>query len=168
MNGTPFPDSGWGGRSPDGIHWSARTGFGKWTDDFVASHTYFYAMAPHNRYGWVDPIGYPFPKGEWGAYVQCIQLNSIIGSDVSSDGKLYYEISGIGPVYSREDIRWRDLDVPESEIREFWINYYCGGTQCGTIANRGTISFAKAVITKGLPDMQAVTAEVARLNREHP
>lgn len=165
VNGIKFPDSGWGGRSPDGVHWSARTGFGRWTKSHVASHTYFYAMHPHDAYGWVDPIGHPFPKGQWTAYLQCVQLNTVSGGTGNTDGKLYYEISGVGPIYSREDIRWRDLDVPESMIREFWVNYYCGGTKCGKVKNRGTVMFAKAVITKGLPDMNAVAVEVNRLNR---
>ncbi len=165
IDGTTYPDTGWGGRSPDGIHWSARSGYGRWNHSYVSSHTYFYAMEPFNGYGWGDPIGYPYRKGKWIAYVQCMKLNTVDGTTGNSDGKLYYEIAGVGPVYSREDIRWRDIDVPQSEIREFWINYYCGGTQCGKIANRGTISFSKAVITKGLPDMDAVKREVDRLNQ---
>jgi len=164
VNGVTYPDTGWGGRPPDGIHWSARTGYGQWTDDHVASHTYFYAMDPNNLFGWVEPIGYPFPKGKWTAYVQCMKLNTVNGNLGNNDGKLYYEIAGVGPVYSREDIRWRDNIAPESEMREFWVNYYCGGTSCGDIQNRGSVSFAKAVLTRGLPDMDAVKAEVGRLN----
>ena len=165
VNGVTYPNSGWGGRRPDGVHWSARTGYGWWNQSHVSSHTYFYAMEPFNGHGWVDPVGYPYPKGEWMAYVQCMKLNTTDGTIGNKDGKLYYEIAGIGPVYSREDIRWRDLDAPETEIREFWVNYYCGGTSCGDIANRGTVSFSKVVITKGLPDMGAVKAEVDRLNQ---
>ncbi len=168
VGGVTYPDSGWGGRSPDGLHWSARTGYGRWTSSHVASHTYFYAMAPHNAYGWVDPIGFPFAKGEWTAYVQCVRLNTISGAVGNEDGALYYEMSGVGPLYSRENIRWRDIDAPESEIREFWIDYYCGGTSCGDIENRGTVDFGGAVVTRGLPDMSAVAAEVERLNRTHP
>ena len=44
INGKSYPNTGWGGRSPDGVHWSARTGFGRWTDTHVATHSYFYAM----------------------------------------------------------------------------------------------------------------------------
>jgi len=164
VDGVTYPDTAWGGRRPDGIHWSARTGYGQWTDNNVASLTYFYAMDPSNLYGWFEPIGYPFPKGKWTAYVQCMKLNTVNGNLGNKDGKLYYEIAGVGPVYSREDIRWRDNIAPESEMREFWINYYCGGTSCGDIQNRGTVSFAKAIVTRGLPDMDAVTAEVDRLN----
>ncbi len=165
VNGVTYPNSGWGGRRPDGVHWSARTGYGRWSQSHVSSHTYFYAMEPNNGYGWVDPVGYPFLKGKWIAYVQCMKLNTTDGTIGNKDGKLYYEIAGADSVYSREDIRWRDLDAPETEIREFWVNYYCGGTSCGNIANRGTVSFSKVVITKGLPDMDAVKAEVDRLNQ---
>ncbi len=168
IDGKAYPDTGWGGRKPDGVHWSARTGYGRWTDTHVGSHTYFYAMSPHNGYGWGDPIGYPYQKGKWTAYVQCLKLNTVTGGIANEDGALYYEMPGVGPLYSREDIRFRDFDVPESMIREFWVNYYCGGRGCGDINNRGTIDFASAVITRGLPDMNKVEAEVARLDREHP
>lgn len=166
VDGVSLSDSGWGGRSPDGVHWSARTGYGHWDENQVSAHTYFYAMGPHNSYGWVDSIGYPFPKGEWLAYVQCMKLNTVTADKGNSDGALYYEVAGFGPVYSREDIRWRDKDVPQAEMREFWINYYCGGASCGSISNRGTVYFHKAVITPGLPDMSAVKAIVDQLNIE--
>ncbi len=32
VDGMPYPNSGWGGRKADGVHWSARTGFGGWTE----------------------------------------------------------------------------------------------------------------------------------------
>jgi hypothetical protein len=160
VQGRKLKNTGWGGRKPDGVHWSARSGFGKWDDEGVALRTYFYAMAPKNIWGEINPVG-TLPKGEWSAYVQCVKLNT----PGRPDGGLYYEIVGDEPViYARDDIRWRDLDVPEALIDEFWLDFYCGGTKCGD-GPRGTISFAGAVVTRGLPDMAKVKAEVKRLKR---
>jgi hypothetical protein len=151
--------TGWGGRSPDGIHWSARSGYGDWTDGHVARRTYFYAMAPHNGYGHIDNIQAPVTKGRFEAYVECVKLNT----PGQANGGLYYEVAGQGPVYARGDIVWRTSPDPKSLIRELWIDYYCGGTSCGSGA-QGTVTFVRAIVTKGLPDMAAVQAEVARLN----
>jgi hypothetical protein len=159
VNGRNYPNTGWGGRAPDGLHWSARTGYGRWTDSDVAIHTYFYALSPKNIWGHVDPIGVPLPKGTWTAYVECLKLNT----PGQADGGLYYESLDNGPTYVRNDIRWRDIDAPESLIREVWIDFYCGGTSCGK-GPRGTVSFAGAVVTKGRPNMTSVAAEVERLN----
>jgi hypothetical protein len=120
-------------------------------------HTYFYANTD-SKYGRVRPLG-SFKKGEWTAYVQCVKLNTP-GED---DGGLFYETVEEGPVFSNNDIPWRKLDVPETMIRELWIDIFCGGTNCGPNP-RGTVSFGGAVITKGLPDMKAIKAEVVRLN----
>lgn len=161
VNGRKLPNTGWGGRKPDGVHWSARSGFGAWDDEGVRLRTYFYAMSPKNRWGKINPVG-TLPKGEWSAYVQCVKLNT----PGEPDGGLYYEIVGGNErtMYARDDIRWRDLDVPEALIDEFWLDFYCGGTQCGD-GPRGTISFARAVVTRGLPDLTKVRAELARLRR---
>ena len=118
-------------------------------------------MSPKNLWGKIDPVG-TLPKGERSAYVQCVKLNT----PGEPDGGLYYEI--VGPdramIYARDDIRWRDLDVPEALIDEFWLDFYCGGTKCGH-GPRGTISFAGAVVTRGLPDMAKVRAELKRLRQ---
>lgn len=151
----------WGGRAPDGVHWSARSGFGGWNDTHIARRTYFYAMSPHNSYGYIDPMPVPISKGQFEAYVQCVKLND---AGVANGG-LYYETASQGPIFARDDIRWRDVASPESLIRELWIDYYCGGTSCGT-GPRGTITFVRAVVTKGMPDMAAVRSEVARLNKQ--
>ena len=160
VQGRKLPNSGWGGRKPDGVHWSARSGFGDWDADGVAFRTYFYAMAPKNLWGEVNRIG-TLPKGEWSAYVQCVKLNTP-GAD---DGGLYYEIvDAARSRYARNDIRWRDLDVPEALIDELWLDFYCGGTKCGD-GPRGTISFAGAVVTRGLPDMGRVRETLKALRR---
>lgn len=162
VNGRKYPNTGWGGRRPDGIHWSARSGFGGWDEDGVKFRTYFYAMAPRNLWGKADVVG-RLPKGRWSAYVQCVKLNT----PGVADGGLYYEVAGTDTRYARDDIRWRDLDVPETLIDELWLDFYCGGTKCGD-GPRGTVSFAKAVVTRGLPDMGKVRAELARLDRTMP
>jgi hypothetical protein len=183
INGRKYPNTAWGGRKPDGIHWSARSGFSGWDADSAKLRTYFYAMKPRNLWGWVNTVG-ELPKGRWSAYVQCVKLNTPgTGERIPTptkkdpdrmgfapgrdDGGLYYEIAGTDYRYARDDIRWRDLDAPEALIDELWLNFYCGGTECGK-GPRGTISFAKAVVTKGLPDMKKVQAEVARLDRAAP
>lgn len=162
VNGRKLKNTGWGGRKPDGIHWSARTGFGQWDEDSVTFRTYFYAMSPKNIWGHVDRFG-ELPRGEWTGYIQCIKLNT----PGEADGSLYYEVLGGGDTYARNDIRWRDEDVPESLIRELWLDFYCGGTKCGD-GPRGTVSFARAVVTKGLPDPANVNATLARLKRDAP
>jgi hypothetical protein len=165
INGRSYPNTGWGGRSPDGVHWSARTGYGRWTDTHVATHTYFYAMSPHDSYGHTDALNSPLPKGKWAAYVQCVKMNSVTpGSTVgNNDGGLLYEFLEHGITYVRNDIRWRDVDVPESQIRAFWHDVYCGGTSCGP-NDPGTVSLARVTITAGRPDMTAVQAYLDRLN----
>jgi hypothetical protein len=157
INGKPYPNAGWGGRHSDGVHWSARTGFGGWTESRVSMHTYYYANTD-SKYGRIHGLG-SVKKGAWTAYVECVNLNTP-GED---DGGLFYETVDDGPIYSNNDISWRKLDVPESMIRELWIDIYCGGTNCGPNP-AGTVSFGGAVVTKGLPDMKAIKAEVARLN----
>lgn len=159
VNGRELKNTGWGGRKTDGVHWSARSGFGDWDDQGVALRTYFYAMEPRNLWGHIDRFG-ELPKGEWSAYVQCVKLNT----PGRPDGGLYYEVVRDGARYARNDIRWRDEEAPESRIRELWLDFYCGGTKCGN-GPRGTISFAKAVVTKGLPDMADVKKTLARLDR---
>lgn len=157
VNGRKLPNTGWGGRKPDGVHWSARSGFGKWDENGVRFRTYFYAMSPKNPWGHIDRIG-DLPKGKWTAYIQCLKLNT----PGVRDGGLYYEVVGEETIYARDDIRWRDEDVPQSMIREFWINFYCGGTKCGD-GDPGTVSLGKVLVTRGLPDMAKVSAELARL-----
>ena len=160
IDGMPYQNSGWGGRRADGVHWSARTGFGGWTDDRVSLHTYFYANMDDGKIRHSRPLG-SLKKGAWTAYVECLKLNT----PGKADGGLFYETVEDGPVYSEENIPWRDKDVPESMIREMWIDVFCGGTSCGPTP-AGTVSFAGAVVTKGLPDMTTIKAEVARLNRQ--
>jgi hypothetical protein len=142
IDGTKYTNSAWGGRKPDGVHWSARTGYGGWTDSRVSIHTYFYANTLDGHFRSSQPLG----SGE-------------------ADGGLFYETVEDGPVYSRNDIPWREIDAPETMIREMWIDIFCGGTNCGPNP-RGTVSFGGAVITKGRPDMKAIKAEVARLNAQ--
>lgn len=150
--------TGWGGRQPDGIHWSARSGYGRYNDAEVALRTYFYAMAPHNHFGHVDPTGRGLPKGRWIAYVQGVRLNT----PGVADGGLFYWLAGEGDVYARDDIRWRESGDPQSLIREFWFDCFCGGTANG--GQPSTISGGSATVTPGLPDLAAIEAEVAMLN----
>ena len=125
-------------------------------------------MAPRqDAFGYIDVMSSPFPKGKWHAYVQCLRLNSVAGGTGVANGGLYYEIVGVGPVYARNDIVWRTMDVPESLIRELFMNYYCGGSSCGT-GVRGTVKFYKAVVTKGLPDLQGAQALIDYLNKIDP
>lgn len=160
IDGEKYPNSAWGGRKSDGVHWSARTGYGGWTDDRVSIHTYFYANTLDGKFRSSNPLG-SLKKGSWTAYVECLKLNT----PGKPDGGLFYETVEDGPVLSRDDIPWREIDAPETMIREMWIDVFCGGTNCGPNP-RGTVSFAGAVITKGLPDMKAIKAEVARLNAQ--
>jgi len=160
IDGKKYSNSAWGGRKPDGVHWSARTGYGGWTDDRVSIHTYFYANTLDGHFRSSQPMG-SLKKGSWTAYVECLKMNT----PGKADGGLFYETVEDGPVYSRNDIPWREIDAPETMIREMWIDIFCGGTNCGPNP-RGTISFGGAVVTKGRPDMKAIKAEVARLNAQ--
>lgn len=161
--GRSFANSGWGGRRPDGVHWSARTGFGAWTQKNVEVHSYFYALEPFQGSGVMDPIGRSLPRGKWTAYVSCMHLNR----PGKADGRLFYQIVGQPPSYARNDILWRTEDAPQSHIREIWLDFYCGGSSCNSAA-AGTISFAGAELSTSLPDMTQVAAYVSALERRAP
>lgn len=166
---------GWGGRSANGLRWSARTGFDAVTEGgpaprggaaardgaWTGLHTYYYALRPSNIWGQAEPWTAPAPRGRWFAYTQHVRLNT----PGQADGVLGYWLDGT-PVYRRSDIRWRDRGGPDSQINEFWVNIFCGGTRCGPpVRDRiHGVSLASITVTRTLPDARAVAAEVDRLN----
>jgi len=159
--------AGWGGRQANGLRWSARTGFDPIRDlpgrrsAWTGLHSYYYAMSPSNIWGQVEPWTAAAPRGRWFAYTQHVKLNT----PGRADGVLGYWLDGT-PVHRKTGIRWRDRGGPESGINEFWVDVYCGGTSCGPPVRDRThgISLASITVTRTLPDMRAVAAEVDRLN----
>ena len=173
--------AGWGGRTANGLRWTARTGFDS-ADRFAVAprsgsnsgsgpaprkaaqtglHSYYYALAPGSIYGEIEPWSAPVPKGRWFAYTQHVRLNTP-GRD---DGQLGYWLDGT-PVFHRGNIRWRDRAGRESEINEYWLDIYCGGTTCGPAVRdrEHRVQIASITVDRALPDFRAVTDELARLN----
>lgn len=157
--------AGWGGRAANGLRWSARTAFAAFDPaapkDKTAFSTYFYALKPANIWGQYEPWALAVPRGRWFSYTQRVKLNR----PQAADGELSYWLDGT-PVYHKADIRWRDRGGPESEINEFWLNVYCGGTSCGpAVRDRAhAFSIASVTVAKAMPDPAAAQAEVDRLN----
>lgn len=137
---------GWGGRAVTGCRWSARTGWVRTPTGLIQMRTYFYAVSPVGR-GWpskVELVGKPFAPGQWVTYTQHVRLNTI----GKADGVLDYTLCVAGKceqAYARNDIVWRTLDSPLAQVREAWVDVYCGGTGCPN----AKVPWAKASVTFG-------------------
>lgn len=167
VDGKSYPNGGWGGRQANACRWSARTGFWGARDDHVGLGTYFYALKPNDVNGIADYFTIPVPKGRWVAYVQRVKLNT----PGRADGELSYWLVADGrarggkPVQHRENIIWRDVDVPQSRIQTVWANVFCGGRDCGPKPwPRYTMSMKRLTVTDRLPDLAQIQAELDRLN----
>lgn len=158
--------SGWGGRSANGCRWSARTGWWGRSGDKVGLGAYIYARAPRNDYGvrryWPQAV----TVGRWFAYVQRVKINS----PGESNGLLSYWLCTTGacqPQMHMKSIKWRDADVPQAKITEVWANVFCGGANCGVAPwPRSTTSIRRLTVTRGLPNLGEIQAEVAELNNQ--
>ncbi len=159
--------AGWGGRVAHGCRWSARTGFWYGRGNRIGAMSYFYAQSPTNWHGWQDDMPVPYQTDKWFAYVERVRVNT----PGKPDGVLQYwrvqEEQAFG-TYSRSDIKFRTLDLPQSKINEVWGDIYCGGTSCfgwrpGT-GNTAHADFSRMTVTVGMPDLTAITAEVKELN----
>lgn len=163
VNGVDCSNSGWGGRSANGCRWSARTGWGGRSGDQVGLHSYFYAVAPQSGWGTIQPIPVPAPVGQWFAYVERVKVNT----PGQNDGRLTYWVctqAGCAAVLDRQDINWRTYDLAESKITELWADVYCGGLSCGPAPYaRSTVDLKRLTVTSGLPDLNALGAEVTGL-----
>lgn len=170
VNGVALHASGWGGRRPDGCHWSARTQFLGYDRAGVGASTYIYALRPNNAknsYGYHEYLAHSFPKGRWFAYVQQVKVNT----PPRADGEITYWLvdeklaRGGKRVAHISHVEWRSVDVPQSAINEVWADIFCGGTNCGPQPwPRSTAWLKRLTVTDGLPDLAAVQAEVDRLN----
>lgn len=170
VNGVPMLPGGWGGRSANACHWSARTIFRGVRDGSVGGGTYLYALSPKDVNGVADYWSLPYPKGRWFAYVEHVKLNT----PGHGDGEIGYWLVDrkTAPNGKRVEaaggIIYRDTAQPQSAINEIWANVYCGGHDCGAQPwPRSTVSLKRLTVTVGLPDLRAVQAEVDRLNGEH-
>lgn len=165
INGVNCNNAGWGGRPANGCRWSARTGWGGRSNDRVGLYTYFYAYRPSDDHGVVDYWPGSVAVGKWFAYVQRVKVNSI----GEGDGQLSYWLcneQGCNAQFHRDDIMWRTADLPQAKVSEIWGNVFCGGTDCGPRPwARGTTSIKRLTVTRGLPSLSALEAEVAAMNR---
>jgi hypothetical protein len=165
VDGKNCNNAGWGGRGANGCRWSARTGWHRRNGDLVGLGTYFYALSPTtSTWGWSDPWPQPQRVGRWFAYVQRVRVND----PGQSNGQLSYWLcseSGCQPQYHRADVKFREHDFPEALINEAWLDVYCGGTACGVKPwPRSDVSFKRMTVTRGLPDVAALRAELVALN----
>jgi len=165
IDGINCNNAGWGGRPANGCRWSARTGFRGRSGDRVGLATYFYALDPSNDYGWSDPWPMSVNVGRWFAIVQRVKVNNV----GEADGRLSYWLcadSGCFPTYDRKDIRWRAADLQEALLSEAWIDVFCGGSKCGKVVPLPTATYRlkRTTVTRGLPDLGALEAEVRTLN----
>jgi hypothetical protein len=164
IGGVDCSNAGWGGRPANGCRWSARTQWNRRNGDLVGMATYFYAVSPSSGYGIADPWPTPQRVERWFAYVQRVRVND----PGVANGQLSYWLcseSGCQPQYHRTDIQFRTHDLPEALINEAWLDVYCGGTNCGTKPwPRADVSFKRMTVTRRLPDLAALQAELASLN----
>lgn len=165
IDGINCNNAGWGGRPANGCRWSARTGFRGRSGDRVGLATYFYAIDPSNAYGWSDPWPMSVNVGRWFAIVQRVKVNNV----GEADGRLSYWLcadNGCFPTYDRKDIKWRTADLQQALLSEAWIDVFCGGSRCGTVQPLPTATYRlkRATVTRGLPDLSALEAEVQALN----
>ena len=123
-------------------------------------HTYFYAVAPQNGYGIIQPMQIPAPVNQYFAYVERVRVNT----PGQNDGRLTYWVctqAGCAAVLDRSDINWRTYDLPESQITEVWADVYCGGLSCGPAAwPKSTVDLKRLTVTTGLPDLSTLDTEV--------
>lgn len=167
VRGQPMGPGGWGGRSANACHWSARTIFRGVRSGETGSGTYFYALSPNDVNGVADFWSQPLPKGRWVAYVERVKLND----PGRANGEIGYWLidrqtaPGGKAVQGAGGIIWRDTDQPQSAINELWADVYCGGHDCGAAPwPRSTIFLRRLTVTDGLPDMGAVQSELDALN----
>lgn len=157
--------AGFGGRLANGCRWSARSGWRGRTEGGVGRGTYFYALQPKDVNGIMDFISPPIPVARWSAYIQHVRVNTPGKADGVLDYWAIDPVGGVHPAYHRGDIIYRSSGVELSKITELWADTYCGGRNCGFEPwPRSTISFKRLTVTKGLPDLGAISAEVAALN----
>lgn len=168
VDGQNCNNAGWGGRPANGCRWSARTGWGGRSGDLVGLNTYFYPYGVSTDYGVVDYFPSPVKVDRWFAYVERVKLNRV----GEADGQLSYWLcadttGGVcQPQYHRANITWRNSNVPLSRISELWGIIFCGGTDCGKGPwPKSTASLKRMSVTRGLPDLTALQAEVDALNR---
>jgi hypothetical protein len=157
--------AGWGGRSANGCRWSARTGWSGRVGYFVGLHTYYYALVPNYGWGYIQNWPTPAPVNQWFAYVERVRVNT----PGQADGRLSYWLctqAGCNAQFDRQDIKFRNADVPQALINEAWADVYCGGLGCPgpNPWPRSTIDLKRMTVTVGLPDMGALAAEVQTLN----
>jgi len=167
VRGEPMLPGGWGGRTANACHWSARTLFRGIRSGETGSGTYFYALSPHDINGVSDYWIQPIPKGRWVAYVEHVKLNDpgrangeigywLVDRASAPRGKVMQAAGGI---------IWRDTDQPQSAINEVWADVYCGGRDCGAAPwPRSTIFLRRLTVTDGLPDMTAIQRELDAMN----
>ena len=164
IDGIDCSNGGWGGRPANGCRWSARTGWNRRNGDLVGLATYFYAVSPSSTWGISAPWPTPQRVERWFAYIQRVRVND----PGVANGQLSYWLcseSGCIEQYHRTDIQFRTADLPEALINEAWLDVYCGGTNCGTKPwPRSDVSFKRMTVTRGLPDVAALQAELATLN----
>lgn len=164
INGINCNNAGWGGRTANGCRWSARTGWSGRSQDEIGLSTYFYAYEPKKSHGIGEAWPMPAPTGKWFAIIQRVRVNRV----GEADGLMSYWLcldSGCFPQYHRDDLVWRTADLPEALVSEMWVDVYCGGTNCGSTNLPVTYTyFKRATATRGLPDTDAIAAEVRRLN----
>jgi hypothetical protein len=163
-------DTGWGGRQPNGCRWSARTHWEGRDGNSVGIGTYYYALAPHSDlWGETEQMQKPLPVGQWFAYVEHVKVNDI----GKNNGVLSYWLcdnQGCTQTYTRNDIQYRSVDLPQSKINEVWADVYCGGTRCYTSKNptgawpRSTSYIKRLTVTRGLPSLDAIPGELRSLN----
>lgn len=164
-NGVDCTPAAWGGRNANGCRWSARTGWGGRIGNFVGLHTYYYALSPNNGWGYIENWPTPAPVNQWFAYVERVRVNT----PGQADGRLSYWLctqAGCNAQFDRQNINFRNADVPQALINEAWADVYCGGTGCPgpNPWPRSTIDLKRMTVTVGLPDMTALAAEVQTLN----
>ena len=167
INGTDCSNAGWGGRNANGCRWSARTGWGGRSGDFVGLSTYFYAQRPDTGWGYIQHFPVPATAGKWFAYVERVRVNT----PGQGDGRLTYWLctkSRCNAQFDRNDITFRTYGGSEALISEAWADVYCGGVVCGAGASwpTSTVNLKRMTVTTGLPDMNALNAEVQAMNSQ--
>jgi len=165
INGVNCNNSGWGGRTATGCRWSARTGWGGRSGNSVGLHTYYYAQNPSSAWGVIQNWPTPVTVGQWFAYVERVKVNT----PGQGDGRLSYWLctaQACNPQFDRNDITWSSYDIPEAKITEAWADVYCGGTGCPPPGpwKTSTADLKRMTVTTGLPDLNALQAEVQAMN----
>lgn len=165
INGVDCRNAGWGERAANGCRWSARTGWNRRQANRVAAGSYYYALNTGDFWGKSIPMISPWEIGKWFAYVERVKLNDV----GQANGLLSYwrcSDQGCGTQFQKNDIRWRNTDIAQSNISEVWADVYCGGLKCPrNTSNSTSASIKRLTVTDGLPDLNAISAEVRALNK---